>query len=71
MRTGLFRHAFNSTTDTIAIACTNGTTHSILDVAGFYVADTGQVNPANLGPAMRMGSRAQRVSQAHARPLMP
>jgi hypothetical protein len=61
-------HAFNSTTDTIAIACTNGTTHVILDVAGFYVGDIGQVNPANVAAAMHMGSRAQRISQAHARP---
>ena len=61
-------HAVNTTTDTIAIACTNGATHVILDVGGFHVADIGQVNPAFLSASMRMGSRAQRISQAHARP---
>jgi hypothetical protein len=59
---------FSSTaTDTIAIFA-NVTTHLILDVAGFAVANAGQVNPKFLASAMAPAARAQRARQAATRP---
>ena len=52
-------------TDTIAIACPQGTTHVVLDVAGFYVPDFAQVR-VPLASTMHSATRAQRVMQARA-----
>jgi hypothetical protein len=54
-------------TDTIAIFA-NVTTHLILDVSGFAVANAGQVNPKFLASAMTPAARAQRARQAATRP---
>jgi hypothetical protein len=53
-------------TDTIAI-WTSKTTHVLLDVAGFSVANIGQVNPAFTASTMRGTARAQRARQALAK----
>ena len=50
-------------TDTIAIYTTK-TTHVLLDVAGFTVADIGQVNPAFTAATMTGTTRARRAKQA-------
>jgi hypothetical protein len=50
-------------TDTIAIYTTK-TTHVLLDVAGFTVADLGQVNPTFTAATMLGTARAQRAKQA-------
>lgn len=50
-------------TDTIAIYTTK-TTHVLLDVAGFTVADIGQVNPTFTAATMSGTSRARRAKQA-------
>ncbi len=63
---GIF--TFGSKSDAIAIACTNSNTHVILDVGGFFVADFGQVNPANVASSMHASSRAARISRAYVRP---
>jgi len=56
----------SSITDSIAIT-TTATTHVILDVAGFYVADFVQVNPNNsiFDAASASPSLASRAQQAH------
>jgi hypothetical protein len=63
---GEFTTSTTTVTDTVAIHCANHNTHVILDVTGFFVRDFAQVNPANLGAAVRSASRAQRVMQARA-----
>jgi hypothetical protein len=52
----------SSISDSIAIY-TTATTHVILDIAGFYVANFGQIN-SSVAAVSASGSRAQRISKA-------